>query len=104
MLIGKTLKEALQSLQQKIFENMNTEEAIEKFKEKFENNKKYKGTEFYIWHHILTGSCKMGRDSFVKNHNLDLEKKYTVKEFIKECEKDYGGEIIKQLKEYYKEE
>lgn len=101
MHIGKTLKEALQSLQEKIFEDMDTDEAIEKFKEKFESDKKYKGTEFYTWHHILTGSCKIGRDSFVKNHELDLNKKYTVKEFIEVCENDYGGNIIKQLKEYY---
>lgn len=101
MLIGKTSKEAMKSLQEKIFEDMDTEEAIEEFKNKFDNNKKYKGTEFYAWHHILTGSCKMGRDNFVKNHNLDLEKKYTVKEFIAECENDYGGNVIKQLKQYY---
>lgn len=101
MLIGKTSKEAMKSLQEKIFEDMDTDEAIEEFKNKFDNNKKYKGTEFYTWHHILTGSCKMGRDSFVKNHNLDLEKKYTVKEFIAECENDYGGSAIKQLKQYY---
>lgn len=101
MLIGKTLKEALQSLQEKIFEDMDTDEAIEEFKKKFEKDKKYKGTEFYTWHHILTGSCKMGRDSFVKNRNLDLEKKYTVKEFIEVCENDYGGSVIKQLKKYY---
>ena len=98
---GETCKKAIQSLQEKIFQNMNTDEAIEEFKERFKNNKKYKGTEYYVWHHILTGSCKMGRDTFVKNHSLDLEKTYTVKEFIKVCENDYGGNIIKQLKKYY---
>lgn len=101
MHIGKTLKEAVQSLQEKIFKDMDTDEAIEKFKEKFESNKKYKGIEFYSWHHILTGSCKMGRDNFVENHNINLDKKYTVKEFIEVCENDYGGSVIRQLKEYY---
>ena len=43
----------------------------------------------------------MGRESFVKNHGLDLNRHYTVKEFINICENDYGGEIIKKLKEFY---
>ena len=101
MHIGETSKKAIQALQEKIFEDMNTDEAIEEFRKRFEKDKKYKGTEFYTWHHILTGSCEMGRNSFVKNHNLDLEKKYTVKQFIEECENDYGGSIIKQLKKWY---
>ena len=99
---GKTIKEATEALQEKILSSLNTEEAIEKFREKFDAKNKYKGREFYMWHHILTGSCKMGRENFVKNHNIDLDKKYTVKEFIKLTENDFGGEIIKRLKKYYK--
>ena len=98
---GETAKKAMQALQEKIFENMDTEETIEKFREKFKNNRKYKGNTFYLWHHILTGSCEMGRDNFVKNHELDLNKMYSVKEFIELTENDYGGEIIQQLKEFY---
>lgn len=30
---------------------------------------------------------------------VDLDKEYTVKEFIELTENDYGGEVIKQLKE-----
>ena len=96
---GKTLKEAIESLREKIFENMDSEEAIKKFVEKFKKGKKYKGTEFFEWHHYLTGSCLMGRESFVKNHGLSLDDEFTVDEFIKVCENDYGGEVIKELKE-----
>ena len=99
---GETIELAVTSLQEKIFNNLNTDEAIEKFREKFNNKDKYKGKEFYVWHHILTGSCRMGRDSFVKNHNINLEKEFTVKEFIKICENDFRGDIIKKLKKYYK--
>ena len=99
---GKTIKEATEALQEKIFSNLDTEEAIKKFIKKFNNKDKYKGTEFYVWHNILTGSCKMGRDSFVINNNINLNKKFSVKEFIKICENSYGGEIIKKLKKYYK--
>ena len=98
---GNTLKEAREVLIAKCFENMDTDEAIDKFLEKFKKGKKYPGTEFFEWHHYLTGSCLMGRESFVKNHGLNVDDKYTVDEFIELCENDYGGDIIRQLKEKY---
>ena len=98
---GKTIKEAIKALQAKIFENMNSEEAIASFIDKFEKGKKYPGTEFFEWHHYLTGSCLLGRESFVKRHELNLEDEITVDEFIALCENDYGSEIIKQLKEQW---
>ena len=96
---GETIKKASASLQEKIFENMDTEEAIEMFMEKFKQGEKYTGHEFFEWHHYLTGSCLMGRESFVKNKGLNLDDEFTVDEFIEVCENDYGSEIIKQLKE-----
>jgi hypothetical protein len=45
----------------------------------------------------------MGRESFVKNKGLSLEEKYTVDEFSELTENDYGSDIIKQLKERWKE-
>ena len=98
---GKTVKEAVKALQAKIFENINPEEAIALFMDKFEKGKKYPGTEFFEWHYYLTGSCLMGRESFVKRHELNLEDEITVDEFIALCENDYGSEIIKQLKEQW---
>ena len=100
---GETLKKACKALEEKIFEDLDPDEAIEEFEKVFEKNKKYKGTEFYKWHHILTGSCEMGRDAFIKNHNINLEDEFSVIEFIKICENDYGGEIIKKLKDLYEE-
>lgn len=96
---GTTCKEAQQALRAKIFENMDTEQAIDKFIETFKKDKKYPGHMFYEWHHYLTGSCEMGRDSFVHNHGINLDDMYTVDEFIELCKDDYGGEIIKQLSE-----
>ena len=101
---GNTLKEATESLREKIFENMYSEQAIEEFMKKFEKGKKYKGTEFFEWHHYLTGSCLIGRESFVKNHGFNLDDEFTVDEFIEACENDYGSDIIKQLKERWNEE
>lgn len=99
---GKTLKEAMEALQEKIFENMDAEEAIDAFMDKFKKNEKYAGTEFFEWHHYLTGSCLMGRESFVKSNGLDVNAMYSVDEFISICENAYGGEVISQLKEKWR--
>ena len=95
---GASLKEAVESLQDKITENMSTEERIRAFCERFKNGEKYKGTEFFKWHNILTGSCLFGRNQFVKDHDLDLEKEYSVDEFIDIVKNDYGTSIIAKLK------
>ena len=96
---GETLKEARQALHEKIFENMDTDEAIERFLSTFEKEKKYPAKDFYEWHHYLTGSCEMGRKSFMRDRNVTFDDMYTVDEFIAMCENSYGGEIIKELKE-----
>lgn len=100
---GETVKEAREALQSKIFENMDTDEAIDKFIDTFENGKKYSAKDFYEWHHYLTGSCEMGRKSFMQNHDITFEDKLTVNEFIELCENSYGGDIITQLKERWQE-
>lgn len=98
---GNTLKQALIDLEHKTFKNMNIDDKISEFRKKFNNKDSYKGEDFFDWHHILTGSCLAGRTNFVESRNYDLNKLYTVKEFIKICENSYGGEVIKKLKEFY---
>ena len=101
---GETLKEAEKALRNKQLETMSIEERIQLFKEHFESDKLYKGQEFYNWHHTLTGSCKMGRDSFCEEHGINLESEYTVKDFIELTENSYGGEIIKELRGIYEKD
>ena len=96
---GETIKEARESLVAKYFEDMDEDDVIEKFLSEFKKSEKYEGSKFFEWHHYLTGSCLMGRNSFVRNHDLDLSDKYTVDEFIEICEDDYGSSVIKKLKE-----
>ena len=100
---GKTVKKAREALQAKMFENMNTEEVIDSFLETFKKGGRYPGKTFFEWHHYLTGSCQMGRESFVRNRGLNMEDLFTVDEFIEICEDSYGGEVIKALKERWKE-
>ena len=99
---GKTLKEAVADAKVKDIEKMAIEERIEKFKVVFGSlDSEHTGKKFYDWHHILTGSCRMGRDRFCKVHKIDLEKKYTVRYFLDITENAYGGDVIKQIRESY---
>ncbi len=95
---GETVKEAREALQSKIFKNMDTDETIDKFIDTFEKGKKYSAKDFYEWHHYLTGSCEMGRKSFMQDHEITFDDELTVDEFIELCENAYGGEIIARLK------
>ena len=96
---GKSLREAFMSLQEKLYNNSTEGERIEKFKGKFRDfNKKYSAKELFVWHHILTGSCKVGRESFCRNKGIDIENdKFTIYEFINLTKNSYNGEIIKKL-------
>ena len=96
---GATLHEAYKSLQEKLLEDKPTEERVRMFKEHFSNfDKAYPNKDLYDWHHILTGSCKMGRDSFAANHSIDVEHgSMTINEFIKLTKDSYNGDIIKML-------
>lgn len=95
---GKTLKDAVKDAEAKEVREMPIEERIEKFIEVFGSlDSKHIGEEFYDWHHILTGSCRMGRDKFCKENGIDLEKKYSVRYFLQITVNAYGGDIIKQI-------
>ena len=100
---GESPQKAAEALRAKIFENMDTDEAIEKFCETFKPGERYPGHDFFEWHHYLTGSCEMGRKAFVSRHDLDLDKLYTVEEFIELTEDDYGSEVIRELKKKWEE-
>ena len=100
---GKTLKEAVSDVNAKEMKRLPLEERIEQFIEVFGSlDSEHTGKEFYDWHHILTGSCKMGRDEFCKFHDIDLEKKYTVRYFIDITKESYGRDVIHKVYEYYK--
>lgn len=96
---GKTLHEAFQSLQEKLYDDSTEEERLEAFKEHFKDfSQQYSANELFTWHHVLTGSCKQGRESFCKQHGIDLdEDMFTIYEFVKLTKNSYGGDIIKKL-------
>ena len=102
---AKTLKDAVKDAEAKEMGEMPIEERIEKFIEVFGSmDSEHTGKEFYDWHHILTGSCRMGRDKFCEENEIDLTKKYSVRYFLNITKNSYGGEVIKEIiKELTKE-
>ena len=99
---GATLKEAVSDAESKAMEELPTEEWIARFRAVFPSlDATARCSEFHRWHHVLTGSCKMGRDTFVREHSLDMEKEYTVRFFLDITKGSYGDDIIQKLIESY---
>jgi hypothetical protein len=96
---GETLKEAMYDAREKYEENSPIEDRIARFNELFpDRDIPVPASELFHWHHILTGSCLMGRVSFCESRGLDYKDgMYTVNEFIALTKDAYGGEIIKKL-------
>ena len=96
---GNTLHEAFESLREKLYDDSTEEERILKFKEHFSDfSRKYSAKDLFIWHHVLTGSCKAGREAFCKDKGIDVDNdRFTVYEFIELTKNSYGGEIIRKL-------
>ena len=96
---GDTLKQALSDASEKYNENKPLEERISEFNSKYpDDDTPIDGNELFYWHHILTGSCLFGRQSFCKDHDLDINAKYSVREFIALTENAFGSDAIRQLK------
>lgn len=99
---GFTLKDAFMSLQEKLYDDSTEEERIEAFMKQFpEYDVKYDNMDLFVYHHVLTGSCRMGREAFMSNKGLSLDGKTSVREFVKLTQDAYGGDIIKKLPETY---
>lgn len=100
---GDTLHDAFTALQEKLYDNSTEEERIEAFRKKFPGyDTPYSNRDLFAYHHVLTGSCKMGRESFCKDHGINLDGNTTVREFINLTKDSYGSDIIRKLPSAYK--
>lgn len=101
---GETIHEAMQAATEKYEENRPLEERIADAIKKYPTlDTVVPHKELYSLHHVLTGSCKFGRDEFAKAHNLDPNKgEMTMRKFIELTKSAYGGDIIRQLEQTYK--
>ena len=98
---GKTLKDARDALLEKMYDGESISERIKRFVDSHDFEKSYKNTDFFIWHHVLTGSCKLGRETFVKDHGIDLNGEMTTKDFLNLTLNNYGGDIIQKTLDVY---
>ena len=96
---GETLESAFADAQKKAYDNMPIERRIEAFNARFpDRNIKIPAKELFDWHHILTGSCLMGRKEWCNAQGINVETDtFTVNEFIELTKESYGGDIIKKL-------
>ena len=99
---GDTLHDAFTALQEKLYDDSTEEERIEAFRKKFpEYDTPYPNRELFSYHHVLTGSCRMGREIFCKDKGIDLDGTTTIREFIELTKGSYGGDVICKLPEAY---
>lgn len=61
----------------------------------------YPNRDLFDYHHVLTGSCRMGRESFCKDKGINLDGSTTVREFVSLTKDSYGSEIIRRLPQAY---
>lgn len=98
---GDTLHDAFTSLQEKLYDESTEEERIEMFVKKFPDyDTPYPNRDLFAYHHVLTGSCRMGRESFCKDNGINLDGSTTVREFVS-LTKDNGSETIRRLPQAY---
>ena len=99
---GKTVKDAFADAQAKEVKKTPIKKRLEMFKKKYPLlDSTAKGQDLFDWHNILTGSCRMGREAFCREHGVLLQEKYTIGYFLDLTENAYGGSVIKQLKQLY---
>ena len=100
---GRSVREAMEALRDKLFEGMPDEERCEAFAQEHEAGREYPNRDYFEWHHRLTGSCLMGREEFAREHGVDMDGSMTPEDFIRLTEKAFGGDVIKQLRRFYPE-
>lgn len=99
---GETLHDAFSALQEKLYDDSTEEERIEAFRNKFPDyDMPYSNRDLFAYHRVLTGSCRMGRESFCKDKGIDLDGSTTVREFVELTKDSYGGDVICKLPEVY---
>lgn len=99
---GETLHDAFAALQEKLYDDSTEEERIAAFFKKFPNyDTPYPNRDLFTYHHVLTGSCRMGRESFCKDKGINLDDSTTVREFVRLTKDSYGSETIRELPQAY---
>ena len=93
---GETLKAARRAADEKYQESRPEEERIDEFVMAHPDlDAEY--PDLFSWHHILTGSCEMGRKAWCDARGLKPTDSITVRAFITGTVGHYGGGTIRKL-------
>lgn len=100
---GKTSHEALQAAQEKYDEDAPLPDRISDTIRKYPTlDTLVPHQELFSLHHILTGSCKFGREEFCKSKGLDPTKgEMTMRDFILLTKDAFGSQAIHILAKEY---
>ena len=103
---GSTLKEAIMQAESKPISELSFKERLKQFLEEFPTlDSSATCREFCRWHNILTGSCQMGAESYVKDNGLNMEGEYTVRFFLNTATHIvWGGDKIREVLKTYEAE
>ena len=97
-----TISQAIKEATEKDIEHQPIESRIDMFVEDFPTlDTKALGSILFDWHHRLTGSCRMGREQFCKEHGVSMDTEYTIEYFLDITKNAYGGDVIRQVREKY---
>jgi hypothetical protein len=98
---GETFKEAVADAKAKALESEPVESRVDRFMQQFPNGAS--GKELFDWHGILTTSCNMGRKNFVHSNEIDLDRHYTIEEFVSIAKDAYPHEAMNLLEKRLKQ-
>ena len=100
---GETIHQAMEDATNKALQEVPTEERIKRVVTQYPDlDAQIEHSTLFSLHNMLTGSCRMGREQFAKEHDLDPKNgTMTMREFITLTKDAFGGEVIRQLAEKY---
>ena len=102
---AETLALAQKEAREKYEENKPLEDRISDFIAQYPTlDTKAKASDLFNWHHVLTGSCEFGRKEFCRSKGISWEEgEWSIKDFLDLTKAAYGGDIIKQVINKYKQ-
>ena len=100
---GKTIHQAMEDATNKALQELPTEERIKRVVTQYPDlDAQIEHSTLFSLHNMLTGSCRMGREQFAKEHDLDPgHGTMSMREFITLTKDAFGGGVIRQLAEKY---
>ena len=95
---GENLHEAYKEVYLKSIKEKEEDERIQTFIDLYPNpDKEILGLDFMKWHSVLTDACLDGQLKFIKNNNLDTNKKYSIKFLVKLTRRAFNPSVMQKI-------